>query len=84
MSSGVGSSLRGTHQVGVRWKTSSSSTSSAIVVMTCAADAPVPMTPTLLPASEADWSHCAVWKDSPWKSSMPSNSGSRGEERAAR
>ena len=46
------------------------------------AEAPVPITATRRSASGTEWSHRAVWKTSPAKSSMPSISGSLGSHRA--
>ena len=49
-----GASSFGRHQIGVRWKTVSCSTSGAIAGITWIAEAPVPMTATRLPASSTE------------------------------
>ncbi len=63
---------------GVRWKTTSSSTTDAISGMTCTALAPVPITATRLPRRSTPGSQRAVWNAGPAKVSRPGMSGSDG------
>ncbi len=72
---GIGLSNFGRHQIGVRWKTVSCSTSGAISGISCTAEAPVPITATRLPASSAFASQRAVWIVSPANESTPGISG---------
>ncbi len=74
-------SVFGVTQIGVRWKTVSAEACRAIWGISCTAVAPVPITATRLPSSEALSSHFAVWMTSPAKSCTPSMSGRRGWER---
>ena len=45
------------------------------------AEAPVPMTATRSPVRSWSWSHWALWKIVPGKSSMPGTAGSFGSAR---
>jgi hypothetical protein len=65
----------GMHQIGVRWKTVSFSTSGAIAGITWTAEAPVPITPTRLPFSPTPWSQREVCIVIPSNASSPSISG---------
>ena len=67
--------------MGVRWNTTSRSTSGAIEGMTWTAEAPVPMTATLRPRRSRPWSQRAVCITVPPKLSRPSISGGLGCEK---
>ena len=41
----------------------------------------MPITATRLPARSTSWFHCAEWKISPWKPSMPAMSGIFGSDK---
>ena len=77
----IGRSRWGTTHGAVRWKIVSRSTSGWISGTVWIADAPVPTTATLRPAKSCEWSHLAVWKATPWKSSIPGSEGIEGSLR---
>ena len=66
------------HQIGVRWKTVSRSTSGAISGMIWTAEAPVPMIATRLPRRSTSSSQRAVCIVVPRKEARPSISGGLG------
>ena len=78
MRASSGASSLGRHQIGVRWKTVSRSTSGAIAGITWIAEAPVPTTPTRLPRRSTEWSQRAVCIVCPANVSTPGMSGSFG------
>ena len=69
----MGALCKGAHQLGLRWKTVRWPAVSATTGISCTAVAPVPMTPTRLPArSSGSRGQSEVWKDGPRNASMPS------------